>query len=128
MTRTYLINLANQVRERPTDSYPSANNHGMVYEGRFMRKPIHCLYSTRGVLVCVHYNRVLYLVNNTGKTAINFDVRQFYQDHICNTKVYLYQNSGLILFIDEDGKFGCDASINKSFDCDYKDLIPLPQL
>lgn len=128
MTRTYLVNLAHQVRERPIDSYSSPNSHGIVYEGRFMRKPIHCLYTTRGVLVCVHYNHVLYLITNTGNTAISFDVREFYLQHCCNTKVYLYQNSYRLLFIDEEGRFGSDASVDKSFACDYMDLIPLPQL
>lgn len=128
MTRTYLMQLANQIRDRPLDKYPSPNRNGIVYEGRFMRKPIHCLYTTRGVLVCVHYNRVLYQVTNTGNTAITHDVSEFYKDHQCTTKVYLYQNSYQLLFIDEEGRFGSNAAVNKSFACDYMDLIPLPQL
>lgn len=128
MTRTYLVSLANKVRDHPIDSYPSANNHGIVYEGCFMRKPIHCLYTTRGILVAIHYNRVLYLITNVGNTAIRFDISEFYKDHQCTTKVYLFQNSYCLLFIDELGRFGSDASVNKSFACDYTDLIPLPQL
>ena len=89
MTRTYLVNLANQVRERPIDSYPSANNHGIVYEGCFMRKPIHCLYTTRGILVAVHYNRILYLITRVGNTAIRFDISELYKDHQCTQK-YTY--------------------------------------
>lgn len=128
MSRTDLINLANKVRERPNDTYPSLNNRGMVYEGRFMGKPIHCLYSATGILVAVHYNRILYQITNVGNTAIRFDISEFYKDHQCTTKVYLFQNSYCLLFVDEEGRFGSDASVNKSFACDYTDLIPLPQL
>lgn len=128
MTRTCLVKIANQVRDSPIDSYPSAYNHGIVYEGRFMRKPIHCLYTLRGILVAVHYKRVLYLITAIGTTAIRFDISQLYKDHQCNTKVYLFQNSYHLSFIDEEGRYGSEVSVNKSHDCDYTDLIPLPQV
>jgi len=103
-------------------------NKGVIYIAKFNKRPIYCMFTPTGVPVAVFYNKVAYLLNNTGTTSVTKDVKAFYDELRCNTKVYLYRHSGLRLFIDEQGSCGCDASMNKSFACDYKDVIPLPSV
>ncbi len=128
MTRTELVAIAHRVKDNPIDTYPSPYGKGIVYEGCYRCKPFYAMYTPTGVPVCVLYASVLYLLTNTGNTSTTKDVHQFFEEHNCTTRVYLYQNSGLRLYVDSEGDFRSESSMNKSFACDYMDLIPLPRL
>lgn len=125
MTRTYLMQVASQIVERPLESFVDPCYYGTISIGKFLKKPFYCLTNLDEETVAIIYNQTLYCtipVSPDGARAI----KEFYNLFKCNTKVFLYPNKSNILYSDETGEVRNSKSAAISKALDYSDCIPIP--
>lgn len=126
MTRTQLLLIASRARLDPIDSEPTLYYSGTTYLITYRKRPFYCVYSKDGEPMAAIYNHICYYINRLRNHKIQQDVGDLYREHECHTIVYLYQNRSNWLFKDKQGLFKSNASMTKSFACDYRDVIPIP--
>lgn len=128
MTRTYLIQVAQQIKRKPVESYNDSSYFGTVYTGLFLKKAIHCFFEAdehTERLIAVYYKNTLYCINPVSiKGALA--IKNLYNTFNCTQKVMLYPNKSNILFQDEEGDFRNKHSCEISQAIDYADVIPVP--
>lgn len=126
MTRTYLIQVAMQIKRKPVESFNDPTLYGTVYNGLFLKKIIHCLFDEDGRLVAVYYRNVLYCVNPVS-TKGALAIKSLYEAFNCKQKVFLYPNKSNKLYVDSEGDYRNKRACEFSQSIDYADVIPLPR-
>lgn len=126
MTRTQLLLITARARLDPIEYEPTPYYSGTTYRIAYRKRPLYCIYSKDGTPMAVIYNHICYYINRLGNYKIQQDVSELYKELECHTIVYLYQNGSNWLFKDKQGLFKSNASMAKSFACDYRDVIPIP--
>jgi len=126
MTRSQLLLITSRARLDPIQSEPTPYYSGTTYLTVYRKRPFYCVYSKDGIPMVAIYNNICYYINRLWNNKIHQDVSALYREHECHTIVYLYQNGSNWLFKDEQGLFKSNASMTKSFACDYLDVIPIP--
>lgn len=123
MTRSYLIELARTIKIRNTRSFQAPGSDTLVvYDGRFKNCWIHCVYCGEKC-VAIYYKKVFYAVNKVSVYEAPI-LKELYARYFCTTKVFLYSNPRLVMFVDERGTEHYTNEYNPRKN-DYADLIPL---
>lgn len=123
MTRTQLLEVANQIIKNSVDTYEDNAKRGTIYTGIYNKRPMCVFVSKTQTILCITYNKVAYFTNGTDKRTAP-RLRSFCDDHDCDTRVYLYPEAKRLL---SDMEGVVDSPIDKriSHHFDYNDLIPI---
>lgn len=123
MTRSYIIELARTIKIRNTRSFEAPGSDTLiVYDGRFMNNWIHCVYSGERC-VAIYYKKVFYAIRRVSVHEAPI-LKELYKRYFCTTKVFLYPNPRLVMYVDQSGIEYYSDNYNPKKN-DYADLIPL---
>ena len=126
MTKSNLLQIAETIKKTAIpeiiDLY--APSLGTTYESQYLGKPILLYVNSRGEPLALYYQKVMYRFASTEKKRMH-QMKEFYTGRNCDTQVYLYNNTRMVAFQDEEGVVHYDKTDNPVYG-DYCTVIPLP--
>ena len=127
MTRSYMLQLAETIKRFSPPIIVDFNDPslGVIYQSRFLGKPITLYVNSRAEPIAIFHNKIMYVFHTTSNSKLRV-MREYYEGLGCHTKVLLYPNSRYLAFKDSEGEVHYTQETTPSYG-DYSTVLPLPQ-